>query len=148
MKLLILLFSVFLLTSCNKDVGIIGGADGPTSIIVSEKSLDDIRGNIHKLQVAFSDRSFPDALDTKLVVHPNTKTQAILKPSIVNSKDNVDEICVTAYSYDIESRVDIVSVRGGDGKFHNVSVSWDDYLPLKVKNNFFVGMYEDIQRII
>ena len=34
--------------------------------VVIEKSLDDIRGNIHKLQLAFSDRSFPDALDTKL----------------------------------------------------------------------------------
>lgn len=36
--------------------------------VVIEKSLDDIRGNIHKLQVAFSDRSFPDALETKLEV--------------------------------------------------------------------------------
>ncbi len=36
--------------------------------VVIEKSLDDIRGNIHKLQVAFSDRSFPDALDTKLEI--------------------------------------------------------------------------------
>lgn len=36
--------------------------------VVIEKSLDDIRGNIHKLQVAFSDRSFPDALETKLEI--------------------------------------------------------------------------------
>ena len=34
--------------------------------VVIEKSLDDIRGNIHKLQIAFSDRSFPDALEAKL----------------------------------------------------------------------------------
>ena len=38
-------FSIFLLTSCNNDVVIIGGADGPTSIIVSEKSLDDMVSN-------------------------------------------------------------------------------------------------------
>ena len=36
--------------------------------VVIEKSLDDIRGNIHKLQVAFSDRSFPDVLDTRLEI--------------------------------------------------------------------------------
>ncbi len=36
--------------------------------IVIEKSLDDIRGNIHKLQVAFSDRGFPEALETKLQI--------------------------------------------------------------------------------
>lgn len=42
MKFLILLFSLFLLTSCNNDVGIIGGADGPTSIIITKDSLDDM----------------------------------------------------------------------------------------------------------
>ena len=36
--------------------------------VVIEKSLDDIRGNIHKLQVAFSDRAFPDGLETKLSI--------------------------------------------------------------------------------
>ncbi len=40
--------------------------------VVIEKSLDDIRGNIHKLQIAFSDRSFPDALDTKLEILDRT----------------------------------------------------------------------------
>ena len=56
-----------------------------------------------------------NAVDYKYVVHPNTKTQAILKSSFVSSKDKVDETCITAYSYDIEKRVDVVSVRGGDG---------------------------------
>ena len=86
-----------------------------------------------------------NAVDTQYVVHPNTKTQAILKSSFVSSKDNVDETCITAYSYDIEQRVDIVSVRGGDGRYHNVSVPWDEYLPLEEQNNFYIGKYEDKQ---
>jgi len=45
MKFLVLLLSILFLTSCNNDIGIIGGADGPTSIIVSEKSLDDMVSN-------------------------------------------------------------------------------------------------------
>lgn len=45
MKFIILTFSLFFLTSCNNDIGVIGGADGPTSIIVSEKSLDDMVAN-------------------------------------------------------------------------------------------------------
>ncbi len=45
MKIYILLFSMLFLTSCNNDVGIIGGADGPTSIIISEKSLDNMVSN-------------------------------------------------------------------------------------------------------
>lgn len=86
-----------------------------------------------------------NAVDAQYVVHPNTKTQAILKSSFVNSKDDVDETCITAYSYDIEQRVDVVSVRGGDGKYHNVSVPWDEYLPLEEHNNFYIGKYEDKQ---
>lgn len=80
-----------------------------------------------------------NAVDRSHVVHPNTKTQAILKSTFVGSKDNVDETCITAYSYDIEKRVDMVSVYGGDGRFHNVAVEWDDYLPLEASNNFYIA---------
>lgn len=79
-----------------------------------------------------------NAVDYRQVVHPNTKTRAILKSSYVGSKDKVDETCITAYSYDIEKRVDYVSVHGGDGRFHSVPVEWDEYLPLQASNNFYV----------
>lgn len=84
-----------------------------------------------------------NAVDAQYVVHPNTKTHAILKSSFVSTKDNVDENCITAYSYDIEQRVDVVSVRGGDGRYHNVSVPWDEYLPLVEQNNFFIAKREN-----
>lgn len=83
-----------------------------------------------------------NAMDCKYVVHPNTKTQAILKASFVSSKDNIDEACITAYSYDIEKRVDIVSVHGDDGHYHNVPVEWDEYLPLEAHNNFYISTNE------
>lgn len=83
--------------------------------------------------------SLANAADHKHMVHPDTKTQAILKPVFVQSQAGVDEICITAYSYDIEKRVDVVSVHGGDGHFHNVPVEWDDYIPLEQKNSFFVA---------
>lgn len=85
-----------------------------------------------------------NAVDAKYVVHPNTKTKAILKSSYVASKDNMDETCITAYSYDIEKRADVVSVLGGDGRYHNVTVPWDEYLPLEAENNFYVAMHSDI----
>ncbi len=84
-----------------------------------------------------------NAVDVQYVVHPDTKTQAILKSSYVGSKGNMDETCITAYSYDIEQRVDVVSVRGGDGRYHNVSVPWDEYIPLEAQNNFLIGKTED-----
>lgn len=77
------------------------------------------------------------------MVHPDTKTQYILKTSYLKSAGGADETKVTAYSYDKEARVDIVSVYGGDGRYHNVSVPWDEYLPLTAENDFFVS-YLDI----
>ena len=81
-------------------------------------------------------------LSQKYVVHPDTKTQAILKATFVGSKNEMDETCITAYSYDIEKRVDIVSVRGGDGHWHNVPVDWDEYLPLEMENHFYITKEE------
>ena len=74
----------------------------------------------------------------KHMVHPDTKTQAILKTAFVSTDNQTDEISVTAYSYDIARRVDVVSVHGGDGKFHNVPVEWDEYMPLEAINHFFI----------
>lgn len=46
MKFFILFFSIFFLTSCNNaNIGIIGGADGPTSIFITEKSSEDSNDN-------------------------------------------------------------------------------------------------------
>ena len=80
-----------------------------------------------------------NAAHSHYVVHPDTKTQAILKSAFIRSADKVDEICVTAYSYDIEKRVEYVSVHGGDGHWHDVPVEWDLYLPLEARNAFRVA---------
>ena len=80
-----------------------------------------------------------NAVGYRFVAHPSTKTQAILKSTFVRSKDNIDETCITAYSYDIEKRVDVVSVYGGDGRYHDISVSWDEYLPLEASKNFYIS---------
>ena len=73
------------------------------------------------------------------VVHPQTKTEAILKVSHIGETADADRIEIAAHSYDIEPRVDIVPVFGGDGKFHNVSVPWEEYIPLSAQNRFAVS---------
>ena len=80
-----------------------------------------------------------NAVDSRFVVHPQTKTPAILKSSYVGAKGSADETCVTAYSYDIKKRVDFIPVYGGDGRFHSVPVEWDDYLPLEARNFFYIA---------
>ena len=81
-------------------------------------------------------------MDSQYVVHPNTKTNAILKTSFIKTANSIDEITVTAYSYDIEPRVDVVSVFGGDGRYHDVNVPWDEYIPLENSKNFYVTKAE------
>ena len=80
-----------------------------------------------------------NVVDRRRVVHPRTKTQAILKSSFVSAKDGIDETCITAYSYDIEKRVDVVTMFGQDGHLHSVPVEWDAYLPLESQNHFYVA---------
>ena len=75
--------------------------------------------------------------------HPDTKTQAILKTETVDSADAADVACVTAYSFDTASRVEMVPVFGGDGRMHSVAVNWEEYLPLEQKN--YVSVSEDTE---
>lgn len=78
-------------------------------------------------------------LDRKYVVHPFTKTPAILKASFKGNDGMADQACITAYSYDIDKKIDYISVHGGDGHDHMVPVEWDDYLPLSASHDFFVA---------
>lgn len=83
-----------------------------------------------------------NAVDSSYVLHPDSKTPGILKSSFVASQDSIDETCITAYSYDIAKRVEMVRMLGGDGKFHNVPVEWDEYLPLEMQSTFYVASNE------
>ena len=83
-----------------------------------------------------------NAVNRKHVVHPSTKTSAILKSEFVRSSNKTDENRVTAYSYDIAQRVEYISMLGGDGRFHSVPVHWDDYLPLVHQTSLFVSDIE------
>lgn len=77
-----------------------------------------------------------NAVPADLVVHPNTKTHAIIKSAFLRSQNGTDEARISAYSYDIEGRVDYVSMLGGDGRYHTVAVDWDEYLPLEHHSEF------------
>lgn len=85
-----------------------------------------------------------NAVDLSFVVHPDTKTPAILKTSFVSALDGAEENCITAYSYDIEGRIDYVSVHGGDGHYHDVPVHWDEYIPLEENNSFYIKRLDGI----
>lgn len=83
--------------------------------------------------------SLSNKINPEYVVHPRTQTPAILKTSFISSKNDIDEISVSAYSYDIIPRIDFVMVHGGDGHWHSVPVPWNDYIPLQETKTFFVS---------
>lgn len=80
-----------------------------------------------------------NAAGTRLVAHPRTQTDAVFKAAFLGGADGRDLVRITAFSYDIEERVDYVSVYGGDGRFHDVPVRWDHYVPLEDTNEFYVS---------
>lgn len=84
-----------------------------------------------------------NAANRRYMVHPDTKTEAILKSSFVRSASGADETAITAYSYDIAPRVDYVTMMGGDGRLHSVMVPWDEYLPLTACNHFYITAKEN-----
>ena len=78
-------------------------------------------------------------VEDQYVLHPDSKTQGILKTTFKGLKDQVEETCITALSYDIETHVDLVPVHGGDGRWHDVPVEWKEYLPLQAENRFYIS---------
>lgn len=80
-----------------------------------------------------------NTVDPHCFVHENTKTEAILKTGFIESCGGIDQYHITAFSYDIINRVDIIPVYGGDGRYHDVEVFWDDYIPLVNTGNFSVA---------
>ena len=77
-------------------------------------------------------------MNPTVAAHPATKTQAILKSDFIRARSGVDEVRVTAFSYDVAKRLDFVPTMGGDGRIHAVPVPWDEYVPLVASNTFFV----------
>ena len=91
-------------------------------------------------QYAFKEcEALVNGLGAHHVVHPDTKTEAILKSTFIRSENGMDTIRVDAHSYDIYKEIDFIPVLGGDGNMHLVPVPWDQYIPLHRESYFCVG---------
>lgn len=62
--------------------------------------------------------------------HPSCVTNCILKTKECRLGDGKSSIAVYAYGYRTVQRLTYVSKYGGDGRWHNVPVYWDEYLPV------------------
>lgn len=66
----------------------------------------------------------------KYFCHEQSGTESILKASFLSKDGNSDKMCITAYSFRTENRVDYIPVWGGDGCMHSVPVYWVEYIPV------------------
>lgn len=76
-------------------------------------------------------------------------TEVILKTSFHANRedDGGGTMTVTAHGFRTVDRVDRVSVRGGDGRIHEVPVHWQDYLPCCEKAQIEVFPTPDPQEV-
>lgn len=63
--------------------------------------------------------------------HPQCATPCILKTEECRQEDGSSMIHVHAHGYRIEKRISYISRYGGDGRWHDVPVYWDEYLPVE-----------------
>lgn len=78
----------------------------------------------------YEHESLANSFDPKLFAHPETGSKVILKTKLIKKDNKADKILVTAYSYKVEEKIEIVPVVGGDGLPHNVPVAYKEYTPL------------------
>lgn len=64
--------------------------------------------------------------------HPRSVNEPILKTNVVDSNPEMkkDVVGVTAYTHFIEKLVEVVPVMAANGRFYNVNVPWDNYVPI------------------
>ncbi|MBO5314805.1 MAG: hypothetical protein J6B48_00075 [Clostridia bacterium] len=84
-----------------------------------------------------------NALDYNSFVHEESCTEAILKTQTINVTDSGDLVAVTANSYMGIDRIDYVSVKGGDGNYHNVPVPWIEYIPVSKTSHIFISKADE-----
>lgn len=66
-------------------------------------------------------------------------TDCLLRTEVLEEASGTMRVAVTAHGYRIEKRVDYETVFGGDGRFHEVPVEWDDYIPVKQTSEMSVS---------
>ena len=74
---------------------------------------------------AMANRFNPDDLRPEKSCTPN-----IYKTKLIEKRDKVDRVTVTAHSFIGERRVTYITKLGGDGRLHTIPVRWIEYIPV------------------
>lgn len=76
--------------------------------------------------------------DESLFLHPESRSEAILKSSWLYSAGESDKVNIRAHSFRGEDRIDYVPVRAGNGLYYDVPVPWIEYIPVSMDSQINV----------
>ena len=79
----------------------------------------------------YEDEVIANKFNKKDLLEPSSITDAIIKADHVGKIGNADKVRLTAHSFTGITRVELVPMRGGDGRMHNVPVEWIEYIPVQ-----------------
>ena len=74
----------------------------------------------------------------KFFAHEANKTDLILKPEEVRINGNSIQSRIHSYGYTTVAHTEYFSKLGGDGHWHNVPVTWYEYIPVEKSSPFVV----------
>ena len=96
------------------------------------KDIDYIYDNKYPSNItSFEHEALANTYDKELFAHADTRSGVILKTEFLKKNKEADKVLVHAYSFTTVEHVDYISKYGGDGRYHNVPVRWDEYVPIE-----------------
>lgn len=99
---------------------------------------DEYESNITR----FESEALVNNMNVKLLQHPDTKTNVILKSAFVKKVGKSDVYSVKAYSFDAIPQVEQVPVIAGNGKPYLVPVHYYTYEPLEKENLVWARQFD------
>ncbi|MGL4949128.1 MAG: MAG1210 family protein, partial [Anaeroplasmataceae bacterium] len=87
---------------------------------------------------SYEHESIANSLDISQLKNPWSDTKTILKTNFLNTVDEMDQVNVTAHSFQAVRRLTYVPTWGADGRMHHVPVFWIDYLPVSQSSTIAV----------
>lgn len=109
-----------------------------------QKSREYIYGlEYSKNYTRFEAESVANAFNPAQFLHPDSRTQGILKANFVEKDGDSDRVRVAAYSYAGIDRVDFIPVLCGDGHYYDVPVPWVEYIPVSKETNLEIKEFNN-----
>ena len=98
-----------------------------------------ITGGLSQSSSRWEHEAMSNAIGENAFRHPESVTQNILKTSATRNADGTTDVGVTAYGYKGIPQIEIVTMLGGDGNYHQVPVPWTEYVPVSRQSSMLVA---------